>query len=935
MSKPPGVSAIPAEKLIHPCTEKTIRENASIESMLFASIHGGIPHTGVHLSGPKVHAMASGELIATRLDGNYPFMLLRHTLALPAFAPLTFYTLLAQFKSHSQLKPAERKKIRILPDLKFPAFLKEDPQKQWTASHGLPLLDAGSGLPLAVIPRFSIATDLGSTVPPPGYKGKGWHRLAWEKYAGVACLGKKQYRQARKGFICILSTSHPVPTEQIPVPAIPLYSRPQESERFLAESHPPFTLAEATLVDSDWMQLHSLAEKKLPTPLFVRRNHLALGADPHPAGDDVWYGSRPVPARWLLGYGSDIHIELFLEKPLDSLPVPLLARILPSHAWNEFSTVDACHALQGANEWAGFTPTLQKCADPVIRQEIQKGAEEACWWTPHLEQTLKLPPHDQLFHIHPLVFAAHWNRLRNTLPRHSDGSPLGPEDWKSLGALASMLHAEMTRLRIKSGDPALLPLFRALAARLHAQPLDWRHCVQASDLLQDLCGSAASTLAPEEWMAEGFLSDSELREIILSYTRNNEDKASALRLYHASSACLSQQGWNLQGLQCDRNGIPKYQILGNLVFYTPRPEFQGYLTRPAPLLQADKTMARTNSQATVTLVGWEPDPQDPHAEDHLHWQVWVGNNLISSQTGGNACPVHMPARTDIPLVTILALYQHSGHTSHGQCSILVENSQVQIVSTPAKGQTLKLADPANLQESLAQLGYWSLNEKDCQGALTTLQFEYGLPVTGVLDPITQETLERLHRAGAPLQELRGRPGIAVRIPQKDNSVLSTRFYQLPCPLNANYGAYGEMCETRHNGSALDTTPHNEKWGQGPMVIALEKLLCAWYQDTADRIRVNDLSYYQGGASTSHKSHRDGLDVDLRSEKVGAREICGQKNSLYSYKQTADWIDRALSLGFGTFCTFDTDLAQAFAGDKRGRVLVVAGHHHHLHMHYCA
>lgn len=72
-------------------------------------------------------------------------------------------------------------------------------------------------------------------------------------------------------------------------------------------------------------------------------------------------------------------------------------------------------------------------------------------------------------------------------------------------------------------------------------------------------------------------------------------------------------------------------------------------------------------------------------------------------------------------------------------------------------------------------------------------------------------------------------------------------------------------------------------------------------------------------------------MDLHSWIVGAIEVQGQPNNRYDHDQTAAFIDLALQKGFNPHCTFDEKLQKRFAGDKRGRVKVVSGHQHHLHM----
>lgn len=46
-----------------------------------------IPHAGEHYAGPSVFAMSAGKMRAYRYDGNYPFLLLAHHLAIPGVAP--------------------------------------------------------------------------------------------------------------------------------------------------------------------------------------------------------------------------------------------------------------------------------------------------------------------------------------------------------------------------------------------------------------------------------------------------------------------------------------------------------------------------------------------------------------------------------------------------------------------------------------------------------------------------------------------------------------------------------------------------------------------------------------------------------------------------------------------------------------------------------
>ncbi len=849
------MSDFPVEPLGHPANGSD-RQPYPKPCITLRGFDSEIPHAGEHFAGPSVFAMSGGELRACRYDGDYPFLLLAHHLAIPGVAPWQLFTIVAQFLPWSALSSPQQKNLRYLPTPPWKAILVDHGGSGWIALHEqLPITEK-------------------SEAPTP--EDSGW------------------------------------PDTKVHL-------------------HAEFTAVEVQPQGHRWFLVQKIRKQKCTQPLYVNADHIASKYTSITADDKIWTGKLRVRKGALLAHGDSIHVECLLATDLRHLACPRLLDLLGmKDKWAQFQKIIADSCCMGWNEWSGPSSEVVARYPSAQQEEIRSCLEKACWCTEDLLGKVKMPSPGQTLHVSPGQLASAWNQLVDNLHLRGNKNTDLPGDLQEFGAAMRLLIFELLAVGANCNGEESPVIFRSILARAQGAQFDWKAC-QGSlrRLLQLSPCTDKSPMSAEKWLAPGVFDDAHLRQFLQDFRSGEKFPA---RLWHRTDQPLPAH-WNIQALQSDRSGQPMAKQHGAIKCYTVSPKFECYTIRPWPQLKANAWGGLPAATVRIKCNAWNNLPSGTPPPSIANWLVVHGHETLQTQQGGDSIDVVLPKRTKPAVVSVIALSGHGGHLSHGQCGLIVYDKPSPITDTDCK-QFIERCQkaPTLLVSTLVKLGYWANGDPQCASALTTLQYERNLDTHGLLDLITARTILETEMTPEANSTLRGRPGIPVEIPVPGAANDCTTFFQLPAPIDEQvYTWYGGQFESHKNGKTLDTILFNEKWGRQAMVEALVEVLQEWHEHSGDTIRVNDLSYYLGGASSEHKTHRYGRDVDLRSWIVGAIEVQGQPNNRYDHDQTAAFIDLALQKGFNRHCTFDAKLQKRFAGDKRGRVKVVSGHQHHLHM----
>ncbi|GAB3263894.1 hypothetical protein GCM10027425_28560 [Alteromonas gracilis] len=122
----------------------------------------------------------------------------------------------------------------------------------------------------------------------------------------------------------------------------------------------------------------------------------------------------------------------------------------------------------------------------------------------------------------------------------------------------------------------------------------------------------------------------------------------------------------------------------------------------------------------------------------------------------------------------------------------------------------------------------------------------------------------------------------------------------------------------------------ESWGTANAVHGL-LLAAAAVRERHGRVAVGDLSYEHGGDTPQHRSHRVGLDVDLRPMAVGGRQCStpsSWQSSAYSRAGTRALVRALRSTGRVRLVYFNDPVLI-----REGLVRPYVGHDNHLHVRF--
>lgn len=959
------------ELFMHPATGKLYSINAKYESLQFKVGNQGMPHGGIHLKSQKAYTMADGFLIAARVHGDYPFLLIEHELPFPGSKSHRFYTIYAQFKPHSSLTQQELDRLKTVPGVHFMGSLKLDPTTKSLPKDGMNLYDENDKV-IHVIPKLYPFIDLTQEKDSPPPKKTNSRFIEYNGIKGTVCLTPRQMRTHGQKKCILLTHDTVIPKTQDVPQYIPLYKKCDNSAKYIVEYQPPFSLGKMKRINENWLMVVELNGATYSQAVYIQRQNVAIEVESIPQSKDIWVGRKWIPTASLVAYGNNIHVEVITTSLIENVKKPLFCRILfDESAWKNFTEISEDHILRGYNEWAGYTKSIENHTKDELKKIVEDEATKACWWTPQLQQDLSLPSENDLIHIHPLEWARHWNTFLSKLPFNNRNIPYCFYDWIYIGALLALVKEEQKRLNLHEKGLEKLPLFEAQLARVYSWALDW-HTINDPLELLEFCYPDVDPLPPSQWLDPLETTDQELSYYVKTYQQSPAILRRRPALYHlGDTAQLMNQKWHIQGLYRLNDNEFAHETIANLTFYPIYPLYKGFVLTPLPILKCNQTVLSPHQKAKIELKGFEPsipipspkpkqetdqekekeknkdtgkdkgkdkdkdkkenkeDNEDDEEEEEekkesLEWRIWEGSRLVNQIQKSKEIEVTAPSWAFPPYLGV-ACY-HWGEQSFGYTHITIALDHLEPQETPKPFPPEALQNRTTQIQTLQQLGYWAPNPTELPDAIRTFQYENQLGVNGTMDTPTIEKMILFMNQKAPLQTLRGRKGISTTINQK-----KYQFYQLPYPLHHEYSVYGEVKASISKKHPLNYLYANEKWGQFDMVCALEKILRVWHAETGDSIWVNDLSLFLGGKFSPHTSHQLGLDVDLRSNILGAREIQGYFNKRYNASLTADWIAMAIEAGFTKICTFDDHLAKKFSHHKKGKVSVVAGHSHHLHM----
>lgn len=949
------------EPFMHPATGRLYTIATKYESLQFKIGNQGMPHGGIHLKSQKAYTMADGFLIAARVHGDYPFLLIEHELPFPGSKAHRFHTIYAQFKPHSSLTQKELDRLRTVPGVHFIGSLKVGHSTNILPQEGMNLYDETNNI-IHVIPKLYPFIDLSQDKNSPPPQKKNSRYIEYNGMRGSACLCSKQIRTLNDKKCILLTHDAVIPkTQEIPQ-YIPFFKKPKNLAKNIIEYHPPFSLGKFKRYNENWFVVIELSGTTYSQAVYVQSQNVAIEVESIPQSKDIWVGRQWVPTASLVAYGNNIHVEVITTSLIENINKPLFCRILfDDNAWKKFTEISEDHILRGYNEWAGYTKSVERNTNDELKKMVEDEATKACWWTPKLEQDLSLPSEENLLHIHPLEWARHWNTFLSKLPYNQNNIPYCFYDWIYIGALLAIVKEEQKRLNLHEKGLEKLPLFEAQLARVYSWALDW-HTINDPLELLEFYYPDVDPLPPSQWLDPLETNDHELSFYVKTYQQPPAILRRRPALYHlGDSTQLLKQKWHIQGLYRLNDNDFAHETIADLTFYPIYPLYKGFVLTPLPILKCNQTVLSPHEKAKIQLKGFHPsipippikpqqemdqgkntkDPEnsqnqkqknkekeEENEEDEetidVEWRIWEGARLVNHIQNTHEIEVTAPSWAFPPYLCVACYHWKEQSFGYTHISITLDNLEPQESPRPYPAEVLK--NPTTQIQTLQQLGYWALNKDLLPDAIRTFQFENDLVVNGTMDAPTIQIVVQLMTQKNSLKTLRGRKGISTTI-----NKLKYQFYQLPYPLHHEYSVYGEVKANINTKHPLNNLYANEKWGQFDMICALEKLLRVWHGETSDTIWVNDLSHFLGGKFSPHSSHQLGLDVDLRSNILGAREIQGYFNKHYNASLTADWIAMSIDAGFTKICTFDDHLAKKFAHHKKGKVSVVAGHSHHLHM----
>lgn len=124
-------------------------------------------------------------------------------------------------------------------------------------------------------------------------------------------------------------------------------------------------------------------------------------------------------------------------------------------------------------------------------------------------------------------------------------------------------------------------------------------------------------------------------------------------------------------------------------------------------------------------------------------------------------------------------------------------------------------------------------------------------------------------------------------------------------------------------------PSSDAWGQPTTIECVEKVARKWASKYPKRPRlgVGDISLKNGGRFRPHKSHRKGVDIDIRPMKARGEGPVSVGHPSYSRKYTKDMIALFIETCDVKRVYFN-DIAIARKMDK---VATHPGHHNHVHV----
>lgn len=131
---------------------------------------------------------------------------------------------------------------------------------------------------------------------------------------------------------------------------------------------------------------------------------------------------------------------------------------------------------------------------------------------------------------------------------------------------------------------------------------------------------------------------------------------------------------------------------------------------------------------------------------------------------------------------------------------------------------------------------------------------------------------------------------------------------------------------RNDASYYSISPASKQWGTRKTIASIRAAAREFHRATGLRIGIGNISLRRGGRLHPHRSHRIGVDVDVRPLRGDDREIpVTIHNSRYSRTQTRKLVRIVRRDGNLKFILFnDTEIAG---------VSPASGHHNHLHIRF--